>query len=259
MTSSYGQLPVNNNLAINSDALRDSISQQNALLENYAQQALLVEKYKRKLMMLNRFERQALLQKLQENNSQFKHGNNFPTEEIQEDNLSLWKNDNRNTRQEVHSNRHHSSQHQSYPSQHQSYPSQHQSNLSQQRLNLSQHQPNQHQHSFSNDSTSPQNFDEAAALSEKFRKMSTEDTMQLRTLCVQESIRQTLAAANGDDIDPNATKNSELVNQAGLQNFNFVDMLADPRWSGLKHYSGNPNSRNEYHGRNNGMELLIFS
>lgn len=75
---------------------------------------------------------------------------------------------------------------------------------------------------------------------ERFKKLSTEDTMQLRTLRVQESIRQTLAASNGSNKEglEDVTKNPELLHQLSLQDLNIVDMLADPRWSGMKYYGG---------------------
>lgn len=75
---------------------------------------------------------------------------------------------------------------------------------------------------------------------ERFKKLSTEDTMQLRTLRVQESIRQTLAASNGFHKEglEDVTKNPELLHQLSLQDLNIVDMLADPRWSGMKYYGG---------------------
>ena len=75
---------------------------------------------------------------------------------------------------------------------------------------------------------------------ERFKKLSTEDTMQLRTLRVQESIRQTLAASNSFNKEglEDVTKNPELLHQLSLQDLNIVDMLADPRWSGMKYYGG---------------------
>lgn len=75
---------------------------------------------------------------------------------------------------------------------------------------------------------------------ERFKKLSTEDTMQLRTLRVQESIRQTLAASNGSNKEglEDVTKTPELLHQLSLQDLNIVDMLADPRWSGMKYYGG---------------------
>ena len=108
--------------------------------------------------------------------------------------------------------------------------------------------------------------------------MSMEDTMQRRTLAVQESIRQTLAASYKNmeaELPPDAQSafmNSlEMgVGMGGggggggscgggggqLQDFNIVDVLADPRWSGMKNGRG-MDLRNENKRRDNGMVYLF--
>lgn len=91
---------------------------------------------------------------------------------------------------------------------------------------------------------------------ERFKQMSMEDTLQRRTLAVQESIRQTLAASykNKEELCENAFIN------AGLQNcspdFNIVDVLADPRWSGMR--NGNRLDMRDDNKRRDGKMVFIF-
>lgn len=110
---------------------------------------------------------------------------------------------------------------------------------------------------------------------ERFKQMSMEDTMQRRTLAVQESIRQTLAASykNMDAEIPPDAQSAAFMNSlemgvgiggggggggncggggGQLQDFNIVDVLADPRWSGMKNGRG-MDLRNENKRRDNDL------
>ncbi|XP_066924316.1 cytoplasmic polyadenylation element-binding protein-like isoform X2 [Clytia hemisphaerica] len=204
---------------------------QDILLENYKQQQILVEKYKQQLAMLDNIKKQALMQRIHDAKQLEQQQNlerNLSTTSSNNDlNGSVGSNelngklDNPDEQYEVF--KRHLSQ-QDSPTQQQNFPSGPMRKLS----------------------TGSGGSTKDAQLAEQFKQLSMQDTMQKRTLAMQESIRQTLAAAsttNGNDMNNNSLPPSSGAPGAfdaarNLEELNIIDMLADPRWSGSKQYRG---------------------
>lgn len=211
--------------------MSDSVSNKNVLLENYKQQALLVEKYKRQLALLDTYKKQALLQRLYDRQMEQKQ---MQIEEYKK-NLSQ---DNSN-----------------------------EGFLQHQRVAFSTPSPEltdsvqNVQSTMSYPIGKTENSDQITremtmkdsekAFTNQFRQMSLQDTLQRRTLAVQESIRQTLAATNGtNNTDLNNNNENfmsfESPEQTLASDMNIVDMLADPRWSGMKQYFTHGDDRHDH-------------
>lgn len=221
--------------------MSDSVSNKNVLLENYKQQALLVEKYKRQLALLDTYKKQALLQRLYDRQMEQKQ---MQIEEYKK-NLSQ---DNSN-----------------------------EGFLQHQRVAFSTPSPEltdsvqNVQSTMSYPIGKTENSDQITremtmkdsekAFTNQFRQMSLQDTLQRRTLAVQESIRQTLAATNGtNNTDLNNNNENfmsfESPEQTLASDMNIIDMLADPRWSGMKQYFTHGDDRHDHMRRERGNFLF---
>lgn len=98
---------------------------------------------------------------------------------------------------------------------------------------------------------------DSVPFSEQVKQTSMQDTLHRRTLAVQESIRQTLAASGGGvDANNNSMPSLEQHLPRNIDDLNIVDMLADPRWSSMKQYRG-MDDRHEGSRRENGTNLAL--
>jgi len=204
--------------------MNDAFSTQDILLENYKQQALLMEKYKQQLALLDNYKKQALLQRFydakqmeqsMDRNLSSSSSSSELNGELNGINGSL---DSPVDQYEI------------FKQQQQ----QQQDSINQ--TSLPQPPP---MRKLSSGSGSKE-----VQLAEHFKQMTMQDTMQRRTLAMQESIRQTLAAGSGPaDLNNNNNNNN--------------NKLADPRWSGVKQYRG-LDDRNDMSRRDNGIFFFFF-
>lgn len=131
-------------------------------------------------------------------------------------------------------------------------------------MKLRKHEGLQHQDNFGSSKIKDSNNNNV--FPEHLKQTSMQDTLQRRTLAVQESIRQTLAVSGGGGgrggVDPNNNSMQSLEPQSprSMDDTSIADMLADPRWSGMKQYRG-VEDRHDSSRRDNGKytrHQLVF-
>ena len=237
---------------------------QDILWENYKQQAILVEKYKQQLALLDNYKKQALYQRL------------YNAKQMEQQNIE------RSLSADLSNSgggivgemaKLDDEQYEAFKRQQQ----QQQVDLLTQQQLVNGGPPMRKLSTGSASSSSSKEPQPQQQLAEQFKQMSMQDTLQKRTLAMQESIRQTLAAAstsndlNNNPLPPslhqshhNSPPGTQHPASPGgfdprtLDDLNIIDMLADPRWSGAKQYRGFEEGRDP-HRRDNGIDDFYFS
>ena len=235
---------------------------QDILWENYKQQAILVEKYKQQLALLDNYKKQALFQRLynakqMEQQQQHQQMDRNPSSDF---NSTLATASGEMSKLD-------DEQFEAFKRQQQ------QQQLQQQQQQQGDRAPMTRKLSTGSSSSANDSSQQQQQLADQFKQMSMQDTLQKRTLAMQESIRQTLAAAASSSGDlnnnpmtstspglqpppgvqnpPNANAPGQVFDPRALDDLNIIDMLADPRWSGAKQYRGFEEGRDP-HRRDNG-------